>query len=172
MVGCVIPGWIGDIVRLWVVDGGPEPSSGRTVLRPSVFFFAMPNPYQKRLPVGKTVGSGKLWPQNIGLRGTSLFAAEGAQAAGHAGHGHQAEHPEQSCPIVWTPLFSGAQERQGRKYLLIGECRTWQRNFGNFHYQPHKYVWFTGCGLPPASRSGSLSDTSNPRPSPGQALHG
>tara|TARA_R110000824_G_scaffold349351_1_gene536217 strand:+ start:408 stop:548 length:141 start_codon:yes stop_codon:yes gene_type:complete len=41
--------------------------------------------------------------------GTSLFAAEGAQATGHAGHDHQAERPEQSRPIVWTPLYGGAR---------------------------------------------------------------
>jgi len=33
------------------------------------------------------------------MRDKRLFAAEGAQATGHAGHGHQAERPEQSCPI-------------------------------------------------------------------------
>lgn len=28
-----------------------------------------------------------------------LFTGVGAQATGHAGHGHQAERPEQSCPL-------------------------------------------------------------------------
>jgi len=46
--------------------------------------------------------------------GTSLFTGAGAQATGHAGHDHQAERPEQSRPIVRTPLFSGAREREGR----------------------------------------------------------